>query len=261
MRPTAKDIQGWNPMDLSEVTGNDAMVEYYRQCIRAEGQMLNTLNTGDSRSGKGGTLAAFARTLICERRSLGDTRACGECRTCLGLACTHGEEGIFAQARPSNGRDPVHLIMVDCTSTSPAKLLQLFDDIRYYDQAIIILDEVHRFEHRKMDEMLLKPMEMSGKVWIANAVSVKNLDRMFLNRFAVKLRTSLPSVDKLSEFLADRCIDWEIEWDDEATIIQLAKRSNLITGKALQVLGRAVLNGRRLTSSLVADHMFDENDS
>jgi hypothetical protein len=264
MQISATGVQGWNPANLTQVVGNEEMVSYYKQALRADGKILNTLNTGDSRTGKTGAVTCYIRTLLCERRESGAMLPCEECKTCMRPAGIFGDAGITRRLRFTRLGVDIHVFVIDCTSISEAELEDNLANARYFsdgETAVVFLDEVHRLQRRGLDEKLLKPMENRGIIWIANAVSVKGLERMFLNRFAVKLKTRLPTVEQLSLFLANRCLEFEIEWDDESTIIELSKRSNLITGKALQVLGRAVLNDRQLTAELVAEHLFDEDDN
>jgi hypothetical protein len=116
----------------------------------------------------------------------------------------------------------------------------MLNELRDYEGTrIVFLDEVARLQHRGLDEQLLKPVEQKEFIWIAAAKDVSKLEGMFLNRF-VKLKTELPGLEAMCQWLIDRCQEFRLPYE-ELAILELAERSNRIPGIALQGLDYASL--------------------
>src|SRR5262249_3933563 len=116
--------------------------------------------------------------------------------------------------------------------------------------------QIHRLQHRGMDEQLLKPLEEKGFIWLGCAADVSKLEPMFRKRF-VRFSTELPTQEELGDWLADRCEGFEVAYEPEA-ILRLVERSNCVPGIALQALELASLYpGRKLTVELVEDFTFE----
>lgn len=259
---TAIEIQQWIPKSLNEIVGNEELVEHFENGLAVGGVMPNTLITGESRSGKTSGVKAFIRALFCRNRATGSFDACGVCVNCQADVGRYEQTGVFVQATmmESNQKQVRHFLPIDCAKITEAILREELSDLREFSGLrIIYLDEIHRLKQRGMDELLLKPLEELNYVWIASSATVKGLEPMFLNRFLVKLHTQLPTRDALAEWLAYRCKEWGIEWDDPRTLVRLAELSNQNPGKAIQVLARAAGKpSRKITSELVERHRFEE---
>jgi SpoVK/Ycf46/Vps4 family AAA+-type ATPase len=109
-----------------------------------------------------------------------------------------------------------------------------------------------------MEHLLLKPLEELDALWIASSARPGDLDKMFLRRFSAKLSTSLPTQAELAEFLATRCDDWNIAVDSPDTFGLLARRSKLVTAKAIYCLAFAAGKSERaLSRDMVLKYRFD----
>jgi len=234
-------------------------MEYWRDGIRVHGQLTNTLIKGPSRSGKTASIKLFIKSLFCAQRDATTLNPCGECALCVQDIATHGHAGFFAEFDDAaEGRAiPLHYLPVDCPRISEARLRDTLQDLRDFDGIrIVYLDEVHRLVERKMDHMLLKPLEERDFLWIASSAVTTGLEQMFINRFATRLRTALPSRDELAVFLGLRCNAWSIDWEPDS-ILRLAERANQVPGLALQVLARAAAQrARTITMEMVEGHDF-----
>jgi len=231
--------------------------------LRSGQQVPNTIIMGDSRSGKTATVKLYVQALACSKRDSEMLSPCGRCETCRGNVGRYDHRGVFVNLTlgQSPAKRELHYMPIDCTRIGSTELRDVLDDFRDYGGLrIIYLDEVFRLKTRAMDEMLLKPLEELNYVWLASSVSVKDLDRMFLNRFPVKLRTQLPTLEELSDWLVARCQQWEIEWDDAETLIRLVERANYSPGKTLHVLAAVSSKASRLlTRGVVESHIFDDD--
>src|SRR5262249_12416284 len=136
----------------------------------------------------------------------------------------------------------VHYLPLDCTKIkSAAELIDVLTELRDYGGTrVVFLDEVHRLQHRAMDEQLLVPLRERDFVWVVASAHTANLEPMFLNRF-VKLETELPTLEELVLWLADRCSVWGVRHEDEA-LIRLAERAGRLPGIALQAVDYASLD-------------------
>lgn len=259
------DVERWIPTNWDQVIGNKALVEHLRGLLwslRFGGARkgINTLVFGASRTGKTSTLKLFARCLLCKQLDSTTLNPCPAiCDSCQNDAARFGEEGIEVQL--AEGR--FHYKPVDCLRIAGA------DDLRnrinemweYEGHRVIHLDEVHRLANRGLDEHLLKPSEELNYLWLASAARIDKLDPTFLNRFSVKLGTELPVIEDLAEWLARRCLEWQIAWDDAETLWRLAQRASLVPGLALQPIARAnIARQRVVTRTMVEQHVFvDQN--
>jgi hypothetical protein len=257
------DIGRWGPKRWDQVLANEELVEHYQDLLTGilagDRSGLNTMVLGPSRSGKTATTKFFARCVQCEELNPHTLNPCdGSCRSCREDVSRYGLSGLEVDVRGGN----VHYVPIDCTSISAAELKKTLIELRDYDGVrIVYLDEVHRLCRQFMDEQLLKPVEERNFMWIASSASTEGLEKMFLNRFT-KIRTSLPSEDDLAEWLAHRCGEWGIDWDEPETLMQLAERSRCVPGHALQVIARASKKpNRTLTGRLVERHVFDVEET
>lgn len=261
---TSVEIQRWVPRRFGDIVGNEEMLQYFQEGIQSNGFIANTLITGPSRSGKTATVKMFVKSLLCARRDPLSGSACGTCSLCEQNLGTLEHIGLYAYAdEAANSRPmPINYKPIDCPDITEAALREELKEMRDFDGLrIVYLDEIHRLAHRSLDELLLKRMEERNFVWIASSATTKGLERMFINRFPVKLRTTLPSRRDLATFLATRCKEWQLDWDEPKTIIRLVERCNQVAGLALHVLARAAVSPKRtVTIEMVESHMFDEEE-
>jgi hypothetical protein len=259
------DIGRWLASTWEQVLGCDSLKEHFHDILRSalDGDLtgVNTAVFGASRSGKTSIIKLFVRCLLCQQLDPVTLNPCnGGCKLCCQEVSRFGLHGIFAEIAFADGRkNPVHYVPIDCTSITEQGLRDKLIDLRDYDGLrVVYLDEAHRLARRIMDEQLLKPVEeRRGYMWILSAATTGDLERMFLNRF-VKFQTTPPSCEELAIWTGERCKEFEIEWDDEDTILRLVDRANFLPGLVLQVLGRAQKRRVKpqLSRNLVEGHLF-----
>jgi hypothetical protein len=210
---------------------------------------------GPSRTGKTATTKFFARCLLCESLDPVTLNPCEcICRNCRDDASRYGLRGLESYLRDSR----VHYVPIDCTSIGVAELRSTLTELRDYDGIrVVYLDEVHRLQRNFLDEQLLKPVEERNFMWIVSSASIEGLEQMFKNRF-IRIRTSEPTLDRLTCWLGDRCRELDLSWDEPSTLLRLAERSRFLPGLALQLLARAALKPDGIvTRKLVERHVFD----
>ena len=258
--PSAQEIEKWKPSAFEEFVGNSFLIKCLKNGIRVHGQLPNTFVRGPSRSGKTAAIKLFIKSLFCVRRNPETLNPCGVCDNCSQEIEDHGHAGFFAEfdeGSPSR-KIPLHYVPIDCPRITELRLRESLQELRDFGGIqIVYLDEVHRLVERKMDHMLLKSLEERRFLWMASSATTAGLEQMFLNRFSIRLRTSLPERDELAEFLVFRCLVWGIEWKEPETIMRLVERSNHVPGLALQVLAAAAATPEReMTRELVEGHDF-----
>ena len=257
------EIKRWIPNSWGDVVGNPELVEHFQDILHAslDGEFngLNTLVTGESRSGKTSIVKLFVRCIYCDKLDRKTLTPCKfECENCRTDVSLYGLEGMNVNLQGRN----IHYLPIDCTSVSEKDLKDRLVDLRDYGGfRLVFLDEAHRLVRRNMDEQLLKPSEeRANTMWIVTSAVTGELESMFKRRF-VRLQTERASVDDFSLWLTDRCHEFEIQIDEPSTIIRLAERSNQSPGDALQVLSRAAIKRpKQLTRKLVESHHFEIND-
>lgn len=258
---SAVEISQWVPESVEQIVGNEKQIQYFREALKTGGRTPPTILLGDSRTGKSATIKLFAKILMCEQALEDAPGPCLECDACKDRPDRYGQRGVEVHMRTdrkmANGK--IHFVPCDCTQFTEQSIRDLLSELRDYDGLrIVYLDEFHRLARRGLDEMLLKPVEEKNFVWWASAVSTEGIDQMLLNRFCVRLRTEPPTEAALAEWLALRCVAWQLQWDDPQTLIDLADRSGLIPGKALHVLARAAATSDRMvTKTMLDSHDFD----
>lgn len=227
--------------------------------IRAGTLCANTLVHGDSRSGKTAAIKLYIKTLACKRRDETSLSPCGDCDSCRKNVGRYADSELTISF-PSEPElcQKFDYLPIDCTRITESRLRTELENLWDTDGIrIVYLDELFRLQRRGMDELLLKALEEHNFVWLASSATLEGIEQMFLNRFSAPVRTELPTVDELSEWLALRCQSWMIDWDDPMTLIRLAERCDRVPGKALHVLARAAgTRARRLTERLVSTHEF-----
>lgn len=252
------NILGFVPSRWEECIGNRKIVHTYRgllKQIRLQGKKRagRYFIHGPSRSGKTATTKLFAQALLCHELNPRTLDPCGLCSACTMDAAQFGQRGL--EAYLAQGK--VHYLPIDATKfTGVSDVIDLLTELRSYDGTrVVVLDEVHRLQHRAMDEQFLKPIEEKDFIWIASSASTENLELMFLNRF-VKLATQLPTAEKLAFWLQDRCEAEAVNYEETA-LLRLAERAECVPGVALQAIDFASLDpGTGLTLELVEDFEF-----
>jgi len=233
--PSPHEIDRWQPPSLQHIVGCDELKSVLYEFVRHSGQGPNLLISGESGTGKTASVHAFFRTLNCPQQTGEPPMPCGECPDCLNFDVRDPDEGLFAIVRPRvlrYDREPLHYQPVNCGAVTEAELRQVLQKSRDYEGHLFIyLDEVHRIVRRKMDHLLLKPLEELNAVWIASSARTDELDPMFVRRFPIRISSSLPNERELTEFLADRCHEWGIVPHDPETLLLLARRSRQVVSE------------------------------
>jgi hypothetical protein len=139
--------------------------------------------------------------------------------------------------------------------------------------AVICLDEVAALERRGIETSLLTPIDESPCIWVASAVTenkpikrgqaarVDGLSTQMQARFAVKVGIALPTVRKLTQWVKDRCKEWEITKEQpELVLPALVKGSGHRVGYVVLALADAAARGRRLTPDQISRFNFGSPD-
>jgi len=138
------------------------------------------------------------------------------------------------------------------------------------EKTIIYLDEVADLGKDGRDKILMKPIDEWRCTWFASATKVtkpkdkqgrprrgEGLSGAVINRFANLLTTTLPKPEQLDGWIRQRCLEWEIEIEQEAaTIRRLIERSQCRVGHVKQPIVVAASAGRVLTLERVENFNF-----
>ena len=257
-------MERWVPSSWSEIVGNPELTEHLQDVlwsvrVREDLTGHNTLVYGPSRSGKTASLKLFMRCLLCHNLDTETLNPCQrECPACRAGSERFGAAGIEQQVH----KVLIHCQAIDCTAVTETTLREKLQEMRDYPGVrAVYFDELHRLARRNMDEQLLKQTEEKDFIWLASAISVKDLDRAFLNRFSTKIKTELPTTDELVAWIKQRCEEIKLDWEDDQTLVRLAQRANRVPGLAIQVVARADKKRKRLlTRSLAESHRFTCDD-
>lgn len=253
---TPLEIQNWVPPTLNHIVGCPVLRSHFCDMLRVDGCGVNTFVFGEPGTGKTAVVKAFVRSLMCPHRERESGTPCGNCETCRSFDVRYDDKGLFAhlQPRATGSCEAIHFYPVNCGEVTEAKLREILSELREYEgHSLVYLDEVHRLIRRKMEHMLLVPLQELKTMWIASTAMPDDLDRMFQRRFAAKIATTLPEVAELTEFLRQRCEQWNVSVDhDPGTLDLLARRSRRITSDAVgQIAVAAGTKNRTLTRDLV----------
>ena len=179
--------------------------------------------------------------------------------------------GIF---RALTGSDH-EFFAVNCEKITKPELEELTQNSRLYaEKTIVYLDEVAALHRRGLEGILLQPIEDSDATWFATAVKLKRkreskknswkveFSQDILNRFALKLGTSVPDADALRLWIEDRCREWNLKIETpETTIPLMMKRTERIVGHVIKMLVLAATKkDRTLTFEDVQHFNFDALD-
>lgn len=263
-RLNPREIQRWFPKKWTEIAGNSKCKQMLQQLLR-EG-LCNLIITGPSRTGKTRLTSLLIRAACCPHRDK-QMNPCGKCSTCSDV-----EEGRFAHygiVRNAFESD-YGFFVVDCENVSKAELLRIgYDADLNTPKTIILYDEVAALGRRGLDDSLKKIVDESRAISVATAVSVKKriwqgrgekvegLSFQMLGRF-LKEGTSYPGNQELTNWIVERCLDWEIEIVDPAAVIpMIIKRTGSRVGFVIHFLAAAAANGRRLDLELASSLHLD----
>lgn len=256
-RPNPREVQRWFPSKWNEIAGN-AKVKSRLQGMLQTG-LCNVIITGPSRTGKTRLTSLLIRAACCPHRDQ-LMNPCGRCRTCLDVG-----EGRFAHygAFRNAFESDFGFLVVDCENVSKDELLAIKNDVDLSNpKTIVLYDEVSALGRRGLDDCLKKIVDESYATSIFTAVSVKKrlwqgrrekvegLSYQILGRF-LKEGTSFPGTVELTNWIIQRCVDWEIELVDAGTVIPvIIKRTGSRVGFVMHFLAAAAANGRRLDLEL-----------
>jgi hypothetical protein len=162
--------------------------------------------------------------------------------------------GIWIPPDPMPGRKAIQLIVVNCAKVdSEREMQEIMTDIPWWGGEVVVwLDEVHLLHRRHRGDCLLSLVEERDYLWICSTAKAHELDPMLVNRFVI-LRTQIPSLGAMREWIVNRCREWGIQWEPEAAL-RLAEKSNCVPGTALQAITLASLDPTiGLTRTLVEE--------
>jgi hypothetical protein len=267
--PTPSDIQCWYPERWSEIIGNKAIVEKWKEFIQHG--PCNTLFTGPSRTGKTRTISLGLCALACTNR----TETLDPCGSCQACKVTHRAKAAFAGIYSKAFGNKYSFVQLDCERVSAEELENLHQMIELESsESIIYLDEVAALGRRNLERRLLKMVDESRAIWIASAIRLKRaegpkkgqwieqLSEEMLARFPMKLGTSYPHPDDLGPWIEGRCQAWNISIaDKELTIRELINRTDRRVGILLHVfVAAATRPDRTISPELVSSFKFEAED-
>lgn len=262
------DILRWIPSRWDQFVANRRAIHHLQRIAKSVRSMAESgsirdlanmccLMTGHSRTGKTALMKFLVRCIVCNAFDHSTLTPCGgTCSTCRQNPSLSGLQGLFSTLTMSSpecrAQVPVHFTPIDCTMIASsgdlrARLFTLspdFEGIR-----IFFFDEVHRLAKHGMEEMLLKTIEEKQALWFFSTAKPEELEDMFKNRL-LRISTELPTIEEMAGWLADRCNEWGIAWEEDA-IIRVVEKSNRIAGVALHALALAALDESGLTRELV----------
>ena len=260
--PTPHDIQRYRPTRLIDFVGCEQAKSVLADLIRADGDSMNTIITGDTGTGKFAMIEACLRTRNCPYSAGPLLGPCGVCADCLAFDFENEDTGCFVIGRIKTnlfGSVVTHFYNVDCCHLGAAEIRKLANDISWHgkDRSIVFLDETQDLGDGKRDRFLLTKMIKLNAIWIAAGTTTDGLSPTFVRRFACRCVTTLPTAAALASYLVQRCEAWKIAYDCPETFGLLVERSQLRTAECIAVLARAASReGRRLDKQLVMDHPF-----
>lgn len=263
---SAREILRWFPQKWSEIAGNTKIIQtWWNMLVHG---LCNVLFTGPSRSGKTRVMSLGIKAMLCTNRAA-DLNPCGQCPTCKALGVErYGHTGVFAALTGSI----YNFKVIDCERVSREELLNLPLELDLDNpRTIIYLDEVAALGHSGLESLLLKPIDESRAIWLASAIKVRqttnkvrqttNKARQITNkekvkprtglslpmqgRFGIKVGTTLPSDAELTQWIKDRCDEWEIIIiEEEVSILLIIAITNRRVGYVIHILAAAATRGR-----------------
>ncbi|TWT60824.1 hypothetical protein [Rubinisphaera italica] len=251
--PTPREIENWFPGKWSEVIGNTVLVLKLMDFIL--NGTCNMMATGIGRTGKTRTLHLGIRSLLCTQRSP-NLDPCGQCYACN--ESVDPKNSHWGGFRALSGSE-YEYFAVDCENITKAELEDLKKNSRLYtEKTIVYLDEVAALRRRGLEGTLLKTIDESDATWFATAIKLKrereakkkgwtvHLSQDILNRFALKVGTSVPHTDDLRLWIEERCLEWNLKIEEpDETIPLMMKRTNKIVGHVIKMLALAASNRNR----------------
>ena len=259
--PSALEIEKWTPAGLHQLIGCNNLVNSLVKVVKNGGQMQSMMVSGEIGSGKSASLKTLLKTLNCPSKVGDPPRPCGTCPDCQSYDPRMDTDGLFATLKTrvaEHDCPPLSTYLVNCGSVTSSRLEEIIHDRRQFcGQFIVVLDECHRLMRNHLDEMLLVPMEDEKITWIAATAYPEQLKPEFKRRFSLRVCTSLPSVQELSNFSAERCCEFKLSVDDPATLALLAKLSHRRPSECIRVLSLAALEAdRQLKRNMVVNYDF-----
>ena len=251
--PSPDWIQRWFPAKWSEIAGNSAIVQHWKNMI--ENGTCNSLITGPNRTGKTRLITLGVRALLCTDRKP-NLDPCGQCQTCHLLDEARGpHSGLFSSLTGTE----YEYYPIDCETVTAERLDDLVTDGRLHSKKTIVwLDEVAVLRSRKLEGRLLKLIDESEATWIASAITVQRkkgsrkgqwterLSREMRGRFPIKVGTSVPHPDDLCSWIEERCSEWNITiHDPQETLPIIADRTDQRVGYVLHMLVYAATKSDR----------------
>ena len=269
--PESGDILRWYPKKWSEIAGNTKVIQAWWNFI--VNGLCNALFTGPSRSGKTRTITLGIRAMLCTNRTA-DLNPCGQCLTCKAMDQErYCHTGLFATMIESE----YDFKAIDCERVSREELLGLPQELDLENpRTIVYLDEVTALGRRGLEPLLLKPIDESRVIWLASAIKVKRivtkekgrkrddpnvLSLPMQGRFGVKVGTMFPSDAELTQWIKDRCKDWQIIIEaEEISVPLMIEITGRRVGYVIHVLAAAAARGRRIDPDWLVEFNIGPQD-
>lgn len=254
--PSPSWIQRWFPKRWSEIAGNAAMIQVWLNFL-VNGP-CNALFTGMSRTGKTRTISLGIRALVCMNRTITHD-PCGKCGACKAIKDGRTEHwGVFRNLCGS----PYTLIPIDCETVTADELRDLPNGGKLEgDKVIVYFDEIAALRRRRLEGMMLKLIDETPAIWIASAISLQRtkgakkgewseqMSKEMRGRFPIKVGTSVPHADDLSQWIMARAEDWNITiLQPELTIPRMIQRTRHQVGFLIHMFAWAASKSDRTIS-------------
>lgn len=263
-----REIQRWYPSRWDQVAGNSALVTAWLDML--QNGPCNALFTGPHRTGKTRVISLGVQSLLCPARTP-TLDPCGICPSCKAVKeGRNAHKGLFSVMTESG----YSFVPVDCQTVTAEELRGILTEADLENlRTLIYLDEVAALGRRGIENSLLKPIDESPCIWIASAISVNKparkgkaaridgLSAPMQARFAIKVGTALPTVRELTQWVKDRCREWEIAIEQpEVVLPALVKGSGHRVGYVVLALADAAARGRRLSPDQIDRFNFGSPD-
>lgn len=261
---TDRDIECVPHTSWRDIVGNQDVTCHFKAMSRSvvgqqSGRGINTLVFGGSRTGKTSTIEFALKTMTCNNTDPEQLEPCGRCQPCV------QHEGRFEMIETDilfgGCRKNVCFVPINGNAVTQCDLDRDLAKAmgRWDSKWIYYIDEIQGLVRRHLDHLLLKAVEQHKHItWIVSTATLRGLEPMFLNRFTC-IRTQPPSIGELAIFLAKKCNEPSIRvnWDEDTTLLYLAKRSRCIPGLALKCLAAAKMFSCLLTKDFVESYPFE----
>ena len=245
-------LSNWRPHRWDDVIGNYRMKRFIRALATKTRTAYETtgripldylcplLLIGCSRSGKTLMFRMLTRYLMCNELDADGNPCPDTCPACRERAEVEGRLELFSEVVNLRAGVPIDIRVLDGGRiNTPSAINQFLESMKdYYDRlTVLFVDEAHRLAPNHGDEMLLKFVEDFRGLVILGTANPEPLDAMLCKRLIVQ-KTEPPTDSEFAGWIANRCLDFNVPFEDEA-IIEVLSELNGVPGLALKRIAEA----------------------